>query len=236
MKKELGHFIVIEGIDGTGKSSLVKNITNSLRNLGVKANTCAAYPTDEGSLFLRRIWIERKVRPVTILSIISELRYRLLVDTIIPNLLAGITVVADRWNEATMAYQGGGDEIDPAVVQYVLGTTVDIEAAIAEHEKTIGMSLDEETRSTLVQTLVAYPLIYLEGPISVSRDRMQVRGEALDAFEVKPDEFFERIKASYEEVFTEREQILPGMLHRFDCSLSQDELTKQAMGVLVSGV
>lgn len=112
-----GYFIVIEGIDGTGKSTLSAALAEALRHRGVDC-VRSREPTDGP--------YGRRIREIALsgrhdVSLDEELR--LFVDDrrghvaclILPELNAGRVVILDRYYYSTMAYQGARGA-DPAAI------------------------------------------------------------------------------------------------------------------------
>ncbi len=106
-KGKKAFFIVVEGIDGTGKSTLAQALQERLKRMGVSC-LCTFEPTDGQ-------W-GRKLRDSFTggerLSLDEELelfikdREEHVETEIVPALEAGRTVICDRYYLSTMAYQG----------------------------------------------------------------------------------------------------------------------------------
>lgn len=101
-------FISFEGIEGAGKTTQAKMLVKELRKQGSKA----ILVRDPGTTLLgERI---RKILKSTDMTAMAELflflsaRNQLVEDVIKPATMSGKIVVADRFTESTLAYQGGG--------------------------------------------------------------------------------------------------------------------------------
>jgi len=109
-------FITFEGIDGCGKSTQARSLLDELNN---------SYSID--TILVREpggTTISESIREILLDSIKGELgdrsesllmtasRAQLTQDVIIPNLELGKFVIADRYSDSTLAYQGGGRGID----------------------------------------------------------------------------------------------------------------------------
>ena len=108
MKKSYpGLFVVVEGIDGTGKSTLVSNLYKILRKQGVDV-LVTFEPTRGtwGSKLRRSFTAEKRMSPEEELSLFIKDRKEHLTDTVIPALEAGRVVICDRYYFSTAAYQG----------------------------------------------------------------------------------------------------------------------------------
>ena len=108
-------FITFEGIDGSGKSTQAKLLVDRLASINIE------------TLFLREpggTSISEEIRSVLLNNRKDEMcsrteallmcasRAQLTKDIIIPGIKAGKWIVADRYADSTLAYQGGGRRID----------------------------------------------------------------------------------------------------------------------------
>ena len=109
------YFITFEGIDGSGKSTQAKLLIDRLSSLNIE------------NLFLREpggTTISEEIRTVLLNNRTDEMssrteallmcasRAQLTKDIIIPEMKAGKWIIADRFADSTLAYQGGGRGID----------------------------------------------------------------------------------------------------------------------------
>ena len=101
-----GHLIVIEGIDGTGKSTQVRLLAEALRAEGHRVIT-SREPTDGpyGSR-LRQSASTGRLSPEEELQLFLQDRREHVETLIQPALEAGEIVILDRYYFSTMAYQG----------------------------------------------------------------------------------------------------------------------------------
>jgi dTMP kinase len=99
-------FIVIEGIDGTGKSTQSKRLAEHFRALG-RTVTLSREPTDGpwGTL-LRKSAETGRLAPNEELQAFYNDRKQHVEELIQPSLAAGHVVILDRYYFSTMAYQG----------------------------------------------------------------------------------------------------------------------------------
>jgi len=99
-------FIVIEGIDGTGKSTQAKRLADHLTSQG-KTVILSREPTDGpwGTL-LRNSASTGRLSPEEELETFLKDRRQHVEEKIAPALAAGHTVILDRYYFSTMAYQG----------------------------------------------------------------------------------------------------------------------------------
>lgn len=99
-------FIVLEGIDGTGKSTQSKRLAEHFRAQG-KTVTLSREPTDGpwGTL-LRNSAESGRLSPEEELETFLKDRRQHVTEKIAPALAAGHVVILDRYYFSTMAYQG----------------------------------------------------------------------------------------------------------------------------------
>ena len=110
-----GKLITFEGIDGSGKSTQAKKLVNFLN----KTKKTAIFVREPGgttiSEEIRDILLNRHLEDIndrTEALLMTGSRSQLTHEIIIPNLNKGFHVVADRYSDSTLAYQGGGRQID----------------------------------------------------------------------------------------------------------------------------
>ncbi len=98
-----GRFIVFEGIDGSGKSTVSKRVAEQLRAEGVDVHETME-PTDTAAGQAVRAAIEGRHDPVgtTLLFVADRIEHAKELER---RLAAGQTVVCDRYWHSTLAYQ-----------------------------------------------------------------------------------------------------------------------------------
>ncbi len=116
-RKYSGLFVVVEGIDGTGKSTLVSNIYRALRKKGIDTMLTFEPTHGEWGMKLRRSFMDSKrAEAEEELSMFMKDRKEHLRDVIIPALQNGRVVLCDRYYFSTIAYQGARG-LDPEKIQ-----------------------------------------------------------------------------------------------------------------------
>lgn len=172
-----GRFIVIEGLEGAGKSTAVATVAAWLQaRLATTSATLVQTREPGGTALAEEIRAlvkqprQEQVAPVTELLLMYAARSQLLATVIRPALAAGNWVLADRHDLSSRAYQGGGrgiaDELLDPIRQVVLaGLTPDL---------TLYLDID--------------PVIGLK--------RAAARGE-LDRIEQEQLDFFQRTRQRY---------------------------------------
>ena len=105
------YFITFEGIDGSGKSTQAKILVEKLQTLNLKTLFLrepggTSIAEEIRSVLLNNREEEMSSRSEALLMCAS--RAQLTKDIIAPELKAGKWIVADRYADSTLAYQGGG--------------------------------------------------------------------------------------------------------------------------------
>jgi len=105
-RTDTGLFIVIEGIDGTGKSTQAKMLQRALESAG-QTVTLDHEPSDGPyGKILRASATTGRLSPQEELDLFHKDRKHHLDELILPALHRGETVILDRYYFSTMAYQG----------------------------------------------------------------------------------------------------------------------------------
>jgi dTMP kinase len=110
-----GSLITFEGIDGCGKSTQVKMLMKSMNQSGDKTVLVREPGGTTISEEIRNILLHRHLEDIcdrTEALLMTGSRAQLTYEIIQPNLKAGINVIADRYTDSTLAYQGGGRNLD----------------------------------------------------------------------------------------------------------------------------
>tara|TARA_B100000378_G_scaffold70577_1_gene53713 strand:+ start:84 stop:713 length:630 start_codon:yes stop_codon:yes gene_type:complete len=110
-----GNFITFEGIDGCGKSTQVKMLVEAMNRLDQKTISVREPGGTVISEEIREILLHSHLQDIcdrTEALLMTGSRAQLTYELILPNLNAGINVIADRYFDSTLAYQGGGRKIE----------------------------------------------------------------------------------------------------------------------------
>ncbi|QLD34220.1 dTMP kinase [Mannheimia varigena] len=172
-----GKFIVIEGLEGAGKTTAHQVILRELEQAGIKdivmTREPGGTPLAEKLRHLIKHESEEPVADKAELLMLYAARVQLVENVIKPALAEGKWVLGDRHDMSSQAYQGGGRKLDRKLLETlkesVLGTF--------EPDLTIYLDLD--------------PVIGLE--------RARGRGE-LDRIEQQSLDFFYRTRERYLEL------------------------------------
>ncbi|NHZ85106.1 MAG: dTMP kinase [Planctomycetia bacterium] len=108
-------FITFEGIDGCGKSTQVKMLVEKLEQLNMDVITIREPGGTRISESIRDILLYRDTHELderTESLLMTASRAQLTKERILPALNNGTWVIADRYADSTLAYQGGGRKVD----------------------------------------------------------------------------------------------------------------------------
>ncbi len=168
-----GLFITLEGGEGAGKSTnmaFIQRYFNDHNLPFVNTREPGGTPLAEDLRSLLLVPRDELVDSDAELLMMFAARAQHLKQKILPTLDKGISILCDRFTDATFAYQGGGRGIPMQRIalleQFVQG----------------------DIRPDLT--------IYLDVPVDVGMARAAERGQ-LDRFEQEKHEFFERVRSVY---------------------------------------
>ncbi|MFT8229651.1 MAG: dTMP kinase [Enterobacterales bacterium] len=184
-----GKFIVIEGIDGSGKTSAVSHVVNVLHDYGIKNIICTHEPGGTllgeklRSLIKTHIYNE-KINNYSELLMIYASRVQLVENVIKPSLYKGIWVVSDRYNLSSQAYQAGGRKIDMNVLNTLFNLTL--------------------------KNFLPDLTLYLDVPVKIGLSRIynRLKKSKSDRIESESINFFERTRKKYKELSVNNNKII----------------------------
>lgn len=172
------NFIVVEGLEGAGKSTAIKTVLDTLKAAGIENIVNTREPGGTPLAEMMRALVKEEhegeeLKDMTELLLLYAARVQLVENVIKPALANGQWVVGDRHDMSSQAYQGGGRQIDASLMKNLRDTTLgDFKPAF-----TLYMDID--------------PRVGLE--------RARGRGE-LDRIEKMDISFFERTRERYLEI------------------------------------
>ncbi|WP_428775977.1 dTMP kinase [Vibrio sp.] len=179
-------FIVVEGLEGAGKSTAIKTVLDTLNQAGIDNIVTTREPGGTALAEKMRALVKEE-HPEEPLQDISELllmyaaRVQLVETVIKPALANGAYVVGDRHDMSSQAYQGGGRQISFETMQTLKQTT------LGEFKPDLTLYLDIDPKLGL--------------------ERARGRGE-LDRIEKMDLSFFERTRARYLQLAAEDDSVL----------------------------
>ena len=114
-----GLFITLEGLDGSGKTTQLKRLSNWMQKRGVvPVITRQPGGTATGDR-IRELLLDSRsagLAPMTEMAMMFADRAQAIAEVIEPALAGGKTVLCDRFTDSTEAYQGGGRELGSELV------------------------------------------------------------------------------------------------------------------------
>ena len=115
-------FISFEGIEGSGKSTQIELIEELIRAKGYQVKKLREPGTTELGEKIRNIFLEKTtetVDPITEAFLLYASRKHLDQNCLRQNLNDGAIVIADRYADATLAYQSYGKGLDQNFVKLI---------------------------------------------------------------------------------------------------------------------
>jgi len=207
MTERPGYLISLEGLDGAGKSTQVASLAAALRATGRDVITVRPNDTRLGE-WIRALVLQHQlgsaVDPWAEALLFIAGRAQLVREVIVPALERGSVVIADRFVDSTLAYQGGGR----------------------------GLPIDELLHLHTVVCVDVWPqlTIYLDVPLVTAVSRQRAQQLPLDRIEVAPEQFhaavrdaFDRLAAAY-----------PKRIVRVDATRPAMELSRDIADVVLA--
>jgi len=165
-----GRFITLEGIDGAGKSTHLSWIAEQLR---VRCPEVVVTREPGGTPLgekLREVLLQQTMHPETETLIMFAARREHLDKVILPALTRGAWVIADRFSDATFAYQGGGRGVSPDKLEVL--------------ERWIQQGLQPDLT------------LLFDVPVAIGKKRLSGNAR-FDRFEREQEVFFENVRSAY---------------------------------------
>ncbi len=175
-----GRFLVLEGVEGAGKTTQGRLLVEWLRSEGVEvvhAREPGGTPVGEA---IREILLDRQglgVPAETELLLMLAARAAFVRDVVRPAIDAGKLMVADRYEYSTFAYQG-------------IGRGLGLERVRALNDFATG-----GLRPDLV--------LVFDIPVAVGRERQRAAGKVDDRIEGEGGAFLERVRGGYRTLVAE---------------------------------
>lgn len=169
-----GHFIVMEGSEGAGKSVQVSRLVAWLRERGLTViQTREPGGTPAGDA-IREILLQSDhlhLASETEALLMSAARAQHVRELIVPAITAGETVVSDRYVDSTYAYQGGG----------------------------LGLPMERlrEIQSFATDGVMPDLRILLDLPVEVGLARRHGDADQVNRIDRAPIEYHERVRAMF---------------------------------------
>ncbi|WP_299013889.1 dTMP kinase [uncultured Photobacterium sp.] len=124
-----GKFIVIEGLEGAGKSTAIKQVANVLAEHGIKSPELTREPggtplAEQMRALVKEGHPDEPLTDMAELLLLYAARIQLVDNVIKPALSSGRWVVGDRHDMSSQAYQGGGRGFDKALMANLRDTVL----------------------------------------------------------------------------------------------------------------
>lgn len=170
-----GVFIVFEGIDGSGKSTVATGVARRLREEGdhevILTREPGGTPLGEGVRSLVLSAASTGITPIAELLLFSAARAQHVAEVIEPQLQHGSIIICDRFTDSTLAYQWGGRGVPRNVIE------------AAQSLSTGGVSPDLR--------------VLLDVPVPVALARRHAETETVDRFDAEEVAFHEAVRDTY---------------------------------------
>jgi len=111
-----GVLITFEGVEGSGKTTQMRRLARWLKTKGYRPELTSEPDGTPLGVAVRRLF-ERQPQPLTEMFLFMAARHQHVADRLRPWLRAGRVVLCDRYTDATVAYQGHGQGLDPALIR-----------------------------------------------------------------------------------------------------------------------
>lgn len=201
-----GKWITIEGIGGSGKSTLIQKIHDWIVKQGMECEITKEPGGTEVGMHIRGIVKsprEPKLRDFTELMLFEADRHETYMNVIVPGVTEGKIVLSDRGIDGTLAYQGFGRGVDLELIDHLTNI------ATQGRKPDVTLLIDIDPR--------------------ISSVRMNNRQDnEVDQFDLEALNFQENVRDGF--LFAAQRE--PDRVHLVDGSLSEDEVLEECLIIL----
>ncbi len=200
MKNKAGLLIGIEGIDGSGKSSLATALKQELINLKLSVILTKEPGGTTFGKELRQILQYRNtpLDPKAEFLLFAADRAQHFTELVIPALQSKQIVISDRTCDSSLVYQGYGRGLDLDTLKQIN------QWAMGNYQADL--------------------ILYINIPLTAAQERMHKRAEAPTVFEQEQLDFKQKLIAGFETLYANQANVL-----KLDGTLPTGELTKLAL-------
>ncbi len=166
-----GLLVVLEGLDGAGKSTIAKGLAKALKAKGLKVSlTCEPTSGEWGQKIREHLCSGSKISPQALAELFLRDRREHVVKEILPMLEKGHVIICDRYYLSTMAYQGA-----------------------------CGLEIEEIKRKNETWAPIPDVVIYLDIPVKIGLERLQ-NNTFYKPEMFEKEEFLEQVSQMYENI------------------------------------
>lgn len=168
-------FIVFEGLDHSGKSTLIKSLSKELQKKDVDFKLTREPGGTSLGEQIREVVLDpysESISPETEILLISASRRDHIEKVIVPELSAGKWVICDRFWPSTSAFQGAGRGLPAEQVQWI-------------------------NQFTVTADVTPDLWVLLDMPVAEKERRSHVKGHSADRFEIQDRRFHQRVREYY---------------------------------------
>jgi dTMP kinase len=207
MKTKKGYLFSVEGTEGSGKTTLIKNLAQRLLNLNFNVVTTREPGATELGKNLRSILMDRSVPTCTLAEFLlfAADRTQHFKDFIIPYLDKNYIVISDRMADSSLVYQG--------------------------HVKGLDQSMMKMVNQWAMQKQEVDLVFYLKIDALQALERMHTRNKGFLAFEEEILQKKHEIVEGYDLVLSNRSNVII-----LDANGSIEEITSQALQAILGYV
>jgi dTMP kinase len=187
-------FITLEGPDGAGKSTQAALLVTALRNVGYDVVAVHEPGGTELGDAIRAMLVRRAgppIEPWAEALLFSACRAQLVREVIVPALRRGAVVVADRFADSTLAYQGAGRGLEREALETLVRIAVD------DARPDLTLLLDVPAEQGLARLRPAWHQVALQPANQITFFEELALPDSWNRFEDETHSFHERVRGAY---------------------------------------
>jgi dTMP kinase len=205
-------FVVVEGIEGSGKSTLIYGLAERLRSEGHDVVVTREPGGTAAGDAIREIFLNRaiEITPLAESLLVNAARAQHVSAVIRPMLESGRIVLCDRFTDSTLAYQGYGRGLDLGALRSIC------RIATAGVEPNL--------------------VLVLDAPTSIVHARLRERSTPPDRIEAEGEAFHERVRQGFLTLASgsPRHRVIDGTWPRERVLEEAMQLVRAGLGVRVT--